>query len=446
MLHVQPPNILSGDDMVIQPNGDWIHVGDFQRPITRFSPVPPHMGTPSALNIQDIFADVGLPYVFGSRATVCDSTGDLYISYSGAPGGSAIFRVDAALTTATPILMIPEDEGLQDLTLGPATLGPGFSVYFTVHNFVNATEEVWEVTVPECVPICEPDPLTQGYWHRQCLGIPAAEGGIDPGRNGRGPQSPIEPEFQKDLMPVVSAMLEQTVFETGGACAGGMSADPPSDKCEKAIKQYTALLFNIASDRLQPGCGIDLSMEGCFSTTIGDLVDELAGIINTQDQNACNIAAACAAAINEGFGSVETLDMAVETQATLVTGGGAPAPASPAVGSYTSEPAALERVDPALALLAVGSLPASTVKPSTPVEESTPTDRVDELLTGLSGGYEPEVRLEMVKELLGQVDVALQSLLVAHLEDIRIEALDLGKEDLAQAARKLMERFERSGE
>ena len=159
--HVPAP-LTGGDDLVIQPDGDWVHVGDFTQPLTAYShnPVAPfHTVTPSALDIQTIFANATLPFVFGSRATVCDSTGDLYISYSGSPGGSGIFRVDETLTTATLVLTIGQTaqgqtEGLHDLILGPSTgtvgNAGGNSVFFTVHDLITAGEEVWEVTVPEC--------------------------------------------------------------------------------------------------------------------------------------------------------------------------------------------------------------------------------------------------------------------------------------------------------
>jgi hypothetical protein len=144
------PSLQLGDDMVIQPDGDCIHIGDFRRPITRFLPSAGHAGFPSALNIQTIFTDAGRPIGPGSRATVCDITGDIYVSYSGAPGGSAIFRIDEGLTTATHVVDIIDDQGLHDLTLGPSSSGVGKSVYFTVHNVFTQGEEVWEVTVPEC--------------------------------------------------------------------------------------------------------------------------------------------------------------------------------------------------------------------------------------------------------------------------------------------------------
>ncbi len=144
--------------MVIQPDGDWVHVGDFNVPLTAYSPAgpEPHATVTSPLNISDIFTSADLLFSFGSRATVCDSTGELYISYSGEFGGSGIFRVDEPLTTATLLLTIGKDrpfEGLQDLIIGPSTGGGGNSVFFTVHEgalFTAGNEQVWELTVPEC--------------------------------------------------------------------------------------------------------------------------------------------------------------------------------------------------------------------------------------------------------------------------------------------------------
>jgi hypothetical protein len=144
-----------GDDMVIQPNGDWIHVGDFSVGISCISPMPPHVVTPSGLDLATIFAGAGLPFVFGSRATGCDSTGDFYVSYSGGPGGSGIFRIDSAKTSATLVATIGMgQEGLQDMITGPSSAGVGNSLYFTVHDSASGGEELWELTLPEC-PLSE---------------------------------------------------------------------------------------------------------------------------------------------------------------------------------------------------------------------------------------------------------------------------------------------------
>jgi hypothetical protein len=156
ILRVNP--IDCGDDVVVQPDGDWVHVADcqFGSFLAAYSPAPPHDSTLSPLSIRELFRAAALPFAFGTRATVCGATGDLYISFSGTfdnnaiPGGTGIFRVDETLTTAALVLTISDQEGLQDLTLGPASSGVGNSVYFTIHDFASGGEEVWEVTVPEC--------------------------------------------------------------------------------------------------------------------------------------------------------------------------------------------------------------------------------------------------------------------------------------------------------
>jgi hypothetical protein len=134
-------------------------------------------------------------------------------------------------------------------------------------SFDESCTDCTTVTVVPCPP--DPDPSSQGYWHRQCLGIPESEGGIDPGRNGRGPQEPTEPGFVEELMPCADARLEDLGFYGMLTCEG-MDADPPSDMCEKAKKQLTALILNVCSDRLMDGCPVDLSVQGCTSDTLVD--------------------------------------------------------------------------------------------------------------------------------------------------------------------------------
>jgi hypothetical protein len=323
-------------------------------------------------------------------------------------------------------------------------------------------------------PLCdEPSPLSQGYWHRQCLGVLASEGGIDPGRNGRGPQEPTELDFTKGLMPAVTARLENLLFEMGGACAGGMDADPPSDKCEKAIKQFTALLFNLESERVQDGCSVDLSEEGCASTDIGSLVDELAALINSGDEDACKTAASCAGAVNEGTALTEA-SLVVQTTETemplnedlgdldwrLSAGGGA----GSLDGADTGK--AAEEVD--------AEVPVATVNISAPIATETEEPREapsveeddpltlqrhlavlanpsapgkahvasrDALLTALSGGHDLDIRLDIAEALVGRLDAAFSGLLAVHLEDIRTEAVEFGQEDMARRAEGLLERL-----
>jgi hypothetical protein len=154
-----------------------------------------------------------------------------------------------------------------------------------------------DLTEGECQQFCEPDPRTQGYWHRQCLGVPESEGGIDPGRNGRGPQEPNEPGFVEEHMPCAETRLEDLGFYGLTTCEG-MDADPASDPCEKAEKQLTALILNDCSGKLQEYCDIDVSAAGCSSTTVGDLILEATDLIFG---GSCQTAADCIAGVNEGY-------------------------------------------------------------------------------------------------------------------------------------------------
>lgn len=145
-----------GDDLVIQPDGDWIWVGDFTRPITKFLPFPPFAAFPSLLDVQTMFTNAGLGFIAGSRAAVCDVTGVIYVSFSGTTGGTGIFRIDEALTTATLLLTVggPSfNQGVHDLEVGPSSTGLGNSLYFTVHDAVTGGEQIWEMSAGACCPV-----------------------------------------------------------------------------------------------------------------------------------------------------------------------------------------------------------------------------------------------------------------------------------------------------
>jgi hypothetical protein len=165
-------------------------------------------------------------------------------------------------------------------------------------------------------PSCITDPSTQGYWHRQCLGVPVSEGGIDPGRNGRGPESPTEPGFVEELMPCADDALEDSDFYGIMTC-DGMDADPASDPCERALKQYTTLLLNRCSGRVADGCTVDVNAQGCTSSTIGGLISEVADLIHMGN---CQQASDCAGAVNEGTGFSED-DSEVELNQISTDGG-----------------------------------------------------------------------------------------------------------------------------
>ena len=144
-----------------------------------------------------------------------------------------------------------------------------------------------------------PTPRAQGYWHRQCLG----SGEIRAGRKGRGPSDPIEPDWISQREPCADAMLQNEGFYGGSGsqtltCAS-LDAVPPSDPCERALKQLTALILNNCSGRLDNACVLDVAAEGCASTSANDLIHEIALLIQSGQ---CQRAAACAGAVNEGSG------------------------------------------------------------------------------------------------------------------------------------------------
>jgi penicillin amidase len=146
------------------------------------------------------------------------------------------------------------------------------------------------------IDFCDPDPSTQGFWHRQCLGVPGSEGGIDPGRNGRGPSAPTLDNFVPDLMSCADATLQTLAFYGETTCSG-MDADPSNDTCEKALKELTALILNVCNGNLQDTCPVDVFAEGCSSTKLDDLLGELGALIQGGE---CHTARACANAVNEG--------------------------------------------------------------------------------------------------------------------------------------------------
>ena len=98
-------------------------------------------------------------------------------------------------------------------------------------------------------------------------------------------------------------ILERAVSLTCKALDG----TPPSDQCEKATKQLTALILNSCSGFLSDTCDIiPEAMPGeCGNATdVGSLIAWAIGNLNGTDPDgsSCNEVAQCAAAVNEGFG------------------------------------------------------------------------------------------------------------------------------------------------
>jgi hypothetical protein len=335
---------------------------------------------------------------------------------------------------------------------------------------------------------CSPVPLGQGYYHRQCLGA----GLITPGRHGRGPEMVLEPDFVKTLVPTVDARLQGTIFvpPTYRTCEDGIDAVPPSDKCEKALKQYTAFLLNIESGRLADSCSIDMSSFGCTSGTTANLAVEMAGLINTGNEDSCNLAASCAAAMNENEFAIPvqstgaprgTADAATGLVGAVAETGESTTPSAYDVqttGTETrapkdavEEPIPLEEMEspPALISVPAGSTTAApesdqetkrlsimgtkeahmeirshlaVLSGDSASEEQLSTSKAA-LLTALGGGYEPNLRLQIVQEILSKVDVAYYSLLAKHLESIRDEAMETGNETIVKEASRLLKSVDR---
>lgn len=139
-------------------------------------------------------------------------------------------------------------------------------------------------------------PRPSGYWYRQCLGVPASAGGLDPGPAGSGPHCPTEPAFESELMACADAKM--TALGFGESTCSGLSADPPGDRCERAEKLWTARILDACAGHLPEGCSID-ARRGCSATTAGELLEEVAELLRAGD---CRTAEACLSSVR-GHGS-----------------------------------------------------------------------------------------------------------------------------------------------
>ena len=70
----------------------------------------------------------------------------------------------------------------------------------------------------------------------------------------------------------------------------------------------------------------------------------------------------------------------------------------------------------------------------------------DALWTTLSGGFDPELRLEIAEALIRSADESFHALLAAHLEKIRDEAVDFDQDDLARQAEQLLKQLDLTDE
>lgn len=129
------------------------------------------------------------------------------------------------------------------------------------------------------VPPCSPDPAGPGYWRHQCEDWDGAGGG--PG---------TEPGFAGQILPCANGALAELGLGGIDACDAVLSDVPRS--CEdRAARKLSVLVLNLCAGRLQTSCPVATDDGACVSTTLGDLVGEIAGSILAGD---CRRASGCA--------------------------------------------------------------------------------------------------------------------------------------------------------
>ncbi|MCZ6696678.1 MAG: DNRLRE domain-containing protein [Acidobacteria bacterium] len=121
-----------------------------------------------------------------------------------------------------------------------------------------------------------------GYWRRQCLAIPAGDGGLDPSSRGRGPARTTEAGFVDRVLPCAEATLADLGFTGYGAC-GAIGNHPPADCHPNALRRLTTLVFNLCAGRLSTSCPLNDGSGGCGASSIGELIDDLAARIHAGD-------------------------------------------------------------------------------------------------------------------------------------------------------------------
>ena len=121
-----------------------------------------------------------------------------------------------------------------------------------------------------------------GYWRRQCLGVPEEDGGISPSAKGRGPEIFKEPGFVDEILPCADAMLDDLGFDSITTCEAFV-IDPPADCVWNAFREMTTLILNVCSDRTALSCEVPGGGKGCPTTTVGDRIEALAGVIRSGD-------------------------------------------------------------------------------------------------------------------------------------------------------------------
>jgi hypothetical protein len=86
---------------------------------------------------------------------------------------------------------------------------------------------------------------------------------------------------------------------SGQSTCQALDADPPSDPCERALKQYAALLLNMAWEILGPDCSADLgAIDPDSPGSVGEAAALVEQLIQEGSFESCTLANDIADAIN----------------------------------------------------------------------------------------------------------------------------------------------------
>jgi hypothetical protein len=164
----------------------------------------------------------------------------------------------------------------------------------------------------EFLPPCVPDPRGPGFWRHQCAAI-LEEGWSAPARRdfiggpaveSRASASPdadsiqgyrlpsVEakelPHFAESILPCAQRMLRDLGLSEPNACESLLD-EPPWDCRQLAQRKLSVLVFNVCGGFFQSTCPV--STEACLSTSLTDLLEEIAALIQSGD---CRQASECA--------------------------------------------------------------------------------------------------------------------------------------------------------
>ena len=197
--------------------------------------------------------------------------------FDAAPHGGAIVDQPAAYTWESTQEMVADAQSwLEHPTTNFGWILIGDEMFSQTVKRFDSREGEDEAARPTLTvdfePLCVPEPVGAGYWHRQCA-VPSG------------------------AFEVVSDCADRTLERLGfekDAC-DGIVVDPPGDVCEMALRKLTSVDFNLCADRLQTSCEVIPSVDGCVSSRVGDLIDEMADLIHAGE---CRRAMRCAGGLD----------------------------------------------------------------------------------------------------------------------------------------------------